>query len=570
MLPYTTPDSKLAKKYDYWDLLDEYTLKQFQHVFDFYIDQRGDAGVLRGADSVVSNIQTTDLFSGFIRTFDDNEDPTILGFEIILKINDSPIFNGELKNFINIWSGLNNSEIGSRAEILDRFQAQLFKFFKKDSDVNLSNSQNANPKFLNTDGAKSYYLEEIEGLDKLTEKYMGISGEGGGSGEGVFVDYPKDVITLKFREDVTQNLAYLTSLYKSLSWSRLRGKQLVPENLLRFDCEIVITELKDYVRIFKNGDTIEKYVDKISRYVYELYECQFFFSNMPHGTTLKMNAPEVLSSTDIKFNYKFSTMRFEKMSVDPQDPSQLNIFAIDNKLKDIVKITPKDASNASNNSNSLTLEKSPTKMKLLNGGGIDELSKNLARDGREGVLEDIKVNDKLENGTSDTNENAIPEDVPPALAGVGPIVNDTELNNLGQSVSPNLQFQFSNNPVPQFSQNGPSFETNDLNQSIPQNFQTPLIFSPSQESNQLDNIFGQNVTDDLQIPFSQNQQSQSNQTNELGQQSPQFQPFTPPNINFQNQINQQNFENLDLELQTQMRLMDRTLANISNSGFGII
>jgi hypothetical protein len=568
MLPYTTPDSKLAKKYDYWDLLDEYTLKQFQHVFDFYIDQRGDTGVLRSADNMLSNIRSADLFSGFVRTFDDNEDPTILGFEIILKVNDSPIFNGELKNFIDTWSGLNNTEIGSRAEILDRFQAQLFKFFKKDSDVNLKNSQNANPKFLNTDGAKSYYLEEIEGLDKLTESYMGISGEGGGSGEGIFVDYPKDVITLKFREDVTQNLAYLASLYKSLSWSRLRGKQLVPENLLRFDCEIVITELKDYVRIFKNGDTIEKYVDKISRYVYELYECQFFFSNMPHGTSLKMNNPETLASTDIKFNYKFATMRFEKMSVDPQDPSQLNVFVIDNKLKDIVKITPKDASNASNNSNSLTLEKSPTKMKLLNGGD-NELSGSLARDGREGVLEDIKVNDKLENGASDTNENALPQDNPLALAGVGPIVNDTELNNLGQSVPPNLQFQFSNNSVPQFSQNGLSFETNDLNQSIPQNFQTPLNFSPTQESNQLDNIFGQNVTDDLQISFGPNQESQSNQTNELGQQSPPFQSFLQPAINFQNQINQQNSEIIDSELQTQMRLMDRTLANISNSGFGI-
>ena len=568
MLPYTTPDSKLAKKYDYWDLLDEYTLKQFQHVFDFYIDQRGDTGVLRSADNMLSNIRSADLFSGFVRTFDDNEDPTILGFEIILKVNDSPIFNGELRSFIDTWSGLNNTEIGSRAEILDRFQAQLFKFFKKDSDVNLKNSQNANPKFLNTDGAKSYYLEEIEGLDKLTESYMGISGEGGGGGEGIFVDYPKDVITLKFREDVTQNLAYLASLYKSLSWSRLRGKQLVPENLLRFDCEIVITELKDYVRIFKNGDTIEKYVDKISRYVYELYECQFFFSNMPHGISLKMNSPETLASTDIKFNYKFATMRFEKMSVDPQDPSQLNVFVIDNKLKDIVKITPKDASNASNNSNSLTLEKSPTKMKLLNGGD-NQLSRSLSRDGREGVLEDIKVNDKLENGASDTNENALPQDIPLALAGVGPIVNDTELNNLGQSVSPNLQFQFSNNSVPQFSQNGLSFETNDLNQSIPQNFQTPLNFSPTQESNQLDNIFGQNVTDDLQISFGPNQESQSNQTNELGQQSPPFQSFLQPAINFQNQINQQNSEIIDSELQTQMRLMDRTLANISNSGFGI-
>lgn len=554
MLPYSTPDSKLQEKYDYWDLLDESVIKQFRHVLDFYIDQKGETGILRSADKSISNVQSTDLLGGFIRTVDDNEDPTLLGFEIRIKNTTSPIFNGELKEFLNTWKGLGNNEIGSRLEILDRFTAQLFKFMKKEALVNLEFGQNGNPEFLKTDGSKSHYIEEIEGLDKLNESYVGLSGD---SGSGtIFVDYPKDFITIKFREDVTQNLGYLSSLYKSLSWSRLRGKLLVPENLLRFDCEIVITEIKDYIRIFNNGGTLEKYVDNISKYVYELYECQFFFEKMPHGNTLKMSGPEVIPPSDVKFNYKFATLRFEKMTVDPQNPAQSNSFVIDNKLANPLLITPTNASNASNNSNSITLEKLPTALKRANPGAENgtETAQKLTRKGREGELESVKVNEKIEKGQGDQNENsdAIPPDQPPALAGVT-LTGDAEVGDFGQSV-PSDQFLIFPNSSPQL----PLFESgNPFGQSSPPDLQIPL--APNNSSTNIQNDLGQSVGSDLQ-PQPNTNPNNNTETNDVGQNIPRFQSFSPTSVNaFLNQINGQNEQFNDQELNAQLRLLDRTL-----------
>jgi hypothetical protein len=130
-----------------------------------------------------------------------------------------------------------------------------------------------------------------------------------------FVDYGNEFITLEFNEDVSQNIGYLASLYKSLSWSRINGKQIIPENLLRFDVDIEITEVRKYNKVISNkGKDAKVYSDLISKYTYTLYECQFFFQNLPHGDSIDMSNIKAIDKYDIKFNFKYSTMKFGRLS----------------------------------------------------------------------------------------------------------------------------------------------------------------------------------------------------------------------------------------------------------------
>jgi len=50
----------------------------------------------------------------------------------------------------------------------------------------------------------------------------------------------------------------------------------------------------------------------MSKYRYRLYECQFIFDKMTHEDTINMSEPAINTGFDLKVNYKFTTMKFEK------------------------------------------------------------------------------------------------------------------------------------------------------------------------------------------------------------------------------------------------------------------
>ena len=341
-------DSDYPERFAVYDFFKDYASKEFTHLLDYFIDQDGSIGgrkpivMTSVQEGTVVDIQSHNPDeppkkpwlqgspgSFFIRTNDDNEDPTILGYDIEIKTLDSPLFNGEIESFITTFGNFNNTEIKSRMETLDLFRQQLLKFVKADSTVkNLITNKELNPvMFDGKTGTKTYYLRNIGGLDKLVESWD--SGESGIDKQ--FVTYGKDFITLSFNEDVSQNLAYLGALYKSLSWSKIRGKQIIPENLLRFDMDITISEIRKYNRVISNGDNLDIISDLVSKYTYRLYECQFFFNKMPQGDSLDLGKnTEAVDSYEIKFNFKFSTMRFTKFL----GPTKGD-YVIDNKNLDL-------------------------------------------------------------------------------------------------------------------------------------------------------------------------------------------------------------------------------------------
>lgn len=93
---------------------------------------------------------------------------------------------------------------------------------------------------------------------------------------------------------------------------------IIPENLLRFDCNIIISEVRNFNRVARSLNDpgkLEIIKDNLSRYVYTLNECQLFFEKMIHDDEVDMsNSPggKSVELYEISLNYKFSTMKMEK------------------------------------------------------------------------------------------------------------------------------------------------------------------------------------------------------------------------------------------------------------------
>lgn len=338
----STPEIKRQQRLDVYDAFKHYSSKTFTHLLDYFIDQRGNIGDERIIP--IGDEQTKSIYLGsFIRTTDDNEDPTMLGYDIEINIENSPLFNGELDSFISTY-GAYNSEIKSRAVILSNFKEQLFKFLKVDQSVSQSAAQFLGP---NGSGVKVYYLKNLGGLDNLSESNSGNTIKS-------FVKYGDELLTLQFTEDVSQNIGYLSSLYKSLAWSRINGKNIIPENLLRFDMDITITEIRKYNRVIWNKDyeAMDVYADLISKYVYRVNECQFFFAKLPHGDAIDLSAAKAVDTYDIAISYKFSTMKFVKFVNPDETQSYLNkdnqkvVSSLDNSKINVDSVSSNETNNS--------------------------------------------------------------------------------------------------------------------------------------------------------------------------------------------------------------------------------
>ena len=206
----------------------------------------------------------------------ENEDPVYFSFEIIINGASSPLFNGEILNFMleiggNLKgkAGLGNAEIFNRKPIIDSFCYESLKFFKFSPLPYVENRSlldglfNDDPEkrelldslprydIYQTLMEKKHYVRKIEGLDALNERNTANKSSS-------FVKYGEDLIKLTFYEDVTLSTGTLLNLYKILGWSRLNGKAMIPDNLLKFDCEIIITEIRNIARV-RSALSVELY-----------------------------------------------------------------------------------------------------------------------------------------------------------------------------------------------------------------------------------------------------------------------------------------------------------------------
>lgn len=251
----------------------------------------------------------------------ENGDPIIYGFEIIFDDINSPLLNNSVSDFLNLLS--NVSEIRARNKVYEEFKYHFTKFFKTRSTIRYDEEQLSITKArefslpeseklqnlyeIGKKAYKSYYVTGISGLSKLVEANTPTE-------KKAIVDYNKDVITLEFHESVSMSVGLLAHLYKLLYWSKPNSKGIVPENLLRFNCEIIISEMRNFSRIRKDVETgnLERIKDNLSRYVYSLRECQFYFDKLPHDDQIDLTSPKTFEKLQVQIDYKYSTMKFER------------------------------------------------------------------------------------------------------------------------------------------------------------------------------------------------------------------------------------------------------------------
>ena len=254
----------------------------------------------------------------------ENTDPVMFGFEIIIDLVNSPLLNGSVEDFIASFPYVN--EIATRRKVMADFRQQFIKLFKTRGtfrvgpDKPTASIKTSN--YANTDSASkmfssgkpaymSYYLKKVQGLEKLIEANLPDKNK-------ALVEYRKDLLKLTFTEDVSLDMGTLAYLYKLLYWSKPNGKNIVPENLLRFNCDIVISEMRHFNRVRKgitNGD-LEVVKDNLSRYVYTLNECQFWFDQPAHDTEVDLGNPKTFDDFVVTLDYKYATTKFERWTPD--------------------------------------------------------------------------------------------------------------------------------------------------------------------------------------------------------------------------------------------------------------
>lgn len=234
------------------------------------------------------------------------EDPTLLGFTCEIDDSEqSPLFGtGEYSAaaFIEKYSGM--PEIAARQQFLLQFQRNIKMLFKSMESTQTSESD--------FPYVKSHYLQKVVGLKTLSNK---------------FIKYKEDNLLFTMHEDVTMYAQYLAQLYNNLAYSYRNGKNLIPENLLRFNLVIKITEIRNFKTVVKNvfddsdPDSVKRTLINVnsSQIKYTLYDCNFdFYDSQNHGDDIQMGgigaSNPSTSDMDFKIYYKRAT-RFFKSSI---------------------------------------------------------------------------------------------------------------------------------------------------------------------------------------------------------------------------------------------------------------
>jgi len=270
-----------------------------------------------------------DMFKG---TPWEQQDPVYFGFDIIFDAVSSPLLNGSILDFIANYSGVD--EIKSRLIVYDEFINQFTKFFRTNAKPrtyqpdsiaftknfpSYTGDATSFNNFANLDentnlfrpGKSAYlahYIKKIGNLDLLIEANKGDTYK-------YTADWKKDLLTISTTEDITLSMGALAHLYKLLYWSRPHGKHLLPENLLKFNCDIIVSEVRNMQRVRKNLDSgnLEVLKDNCARYVFSLRECQFYFDKLPVDNDIDLGAePKMQEGYTFQLDYKYSSQRLER------------------------------------------------------------------------------------------------------------------------------------------------------------------------------------------------------------------------------------------------------------------
>lgn len=271
------------------------------------------------SDRQIGNKWPTDSLRDFLYEINEYQDPTYLGFEIIFVADESPLFNydrGEIGysnsalKFIQKYSDIDDMSL--RENILYNFLSHIKQMFAVSTDSESDITVN-----------KRHYVQDISGLDKLTNK---------------IVDYEKDLIEITLNEDVSLRTQYLVDLYNNLTYDYKYKKNMIPENTLRFDMLIKVSDIRNFKVENPDYDPIKNPDREVFTHKYEggtytlykLHDCNFDFSkSQTHESTMSIGGWSSFNSSNMnntKFSIKYKSISkvFESMLVDKYEIVKLN------------------------------------------------------------------------------------------------------------------------------------------------------------------------------------------------------------------------------------------------------
>jgi hypothetical protein len=254
------------------------------------------------ADDINTMVSKTESEFKFLSS-DENEEPLFLTFDIIL-LNKNPLFDTNSINgvdaFLENYKDVSKT-IKERKEILHEFRQEITSIFYTIEDYGWN-------------GKKSYYIESLGGLDKLVQP---------------IIKYKDDKLSVTLSEDIKMKANYIAELYNNLSYDYKFKREAIPENCLRFDMAIIMSDIRK-MKIKKDAVTgasseqnnLQNENDEIgvlrevinnnkSKKIFILRDCSFdFMSSMNHGSEISQGgwgkgADNTDSSTlKLEINYK--------------------------------------------------------------------------------------------------------------------------------------------------------------------------------------------------------------------------------------------------------------------------
>lgn len=285
-----------------------------------------------------------DVFKyGITRATQDSafEDPTLLGFTIELD-EQSALFTQVLP-FLEKHAPT-RTEMQSRISVYKEFVSKIRKMFNSQDSV-----RDAKDK---AEFTKQHYINSISGMDNLSKK---------------FIKWREDKLSIELYEDISLFTSYITHLYNNLIYSYENGRMIIPENLLKFNMYIRISEIRNLTSIgfLKNGQNTAKGLkNDITCIVYKLYDCEFdFFNSRPFQDNITQAGIDATFPATSIVNMD---LYFKSVARQIFNPLVTNALSMnDNKVDLDVKIV------GDNNSSSTNGQQTQDNTTQVNSGNVD-------------------------------------------------------------------------------------------------------------------------------------------------------------------------------------------------------
>lgn len=264
------------------------------------------------------------------------EDPTILTFTCEIDEVNSPLYQRDIVDFIQVrkpeflaagevsLEGQNFNIISSNiGGLYDEMEVLLSEFRLKLREIFTSyQTKNDNSVY-----SKSYYITSMSGINELDKVWTG-------TGEGDKFEFSKLKVTM--REDVKLTARNLYFLYNTLKMHRRSGKRLIPENLLRFNMWIKISEIRNFtslrfaVETGANQDIIDAIKRDVTAIYYYVQDCTFDFSKL-HRDTYSVEDEKQYENLEFEIQFRRAFRVFKPTLMKSEEISENGYYGIDER-----------------------------------------------------------------------------------------------------------------------------------------------------------------------------------------------------------------------------------------------